>query len=285
MPAFPSWRRCASSIPTARGRFRHHPRPRHRHARNAGAHTRVHSADRKIPMLTINLLQALPRTPLWDRLQCGRAARRRRDPRIQCRLPAALRRCRRGLETLRRRSLPARGALPALRLQRPPHLSQPAAAAGLAGARLLGQHRQGDAHPGERPRPRRRLRELPPHLLAPCRAALAAGPHRGRDSRRPRRASLHHLRRRRRHPQRLLLFASGGARPCTDRPCARGKTRMKATRTRIAAGRYDPKLGSASHGVRHGNLFKMVTIMTAARAAPTRGGLARLRKPRGENAR
>ena len=45
-----------------------------------------------IPMLTINLLQALPRTPLWDRLKRDRPADRGRGPRVQCRLPPALRR-------------------------------------------------------------------------------------------------------------------------------------------------------------------------------------------------
>ena len=37
----------------------------------------------QIPMLTINLLQALPKTPLWDRLRDGRPAKRRRGPRVR----------------------------------------------------------------------------------------------------------------------------------------------------------------------------------------------------------
>ena len=46
----------------------------------------------QIPMLTINLLQALPKTPLWDRLEQGGSARRRSDAREQRALPAAVRR-------------------------------------------------------------------------------------------------------------------------------------------------------------------------------------------------
>ena len=47
----------------------------------------------QIPMLTMNLLQALPRTPLWDRLKREQPADRgRRRPRIERRVPDALRR-------------------------------------------------------------------------------------------------------------------------------------------------------------------------------------------------
>ena len=46
-----------------------------------------------IPMLTINLLQALPKTPLWDRLKAAGRLVGRSDARKQCVLPAALRRC------------------------------------------------------------------------------------------------------------------------------------------------------------------------------------------------
>ena len=47
--------------------------------------------ESQIPLLTINLLQALPKTPLWDRLRTRKPADRRRRPRFQCRFPAALR--------------------------------------------------------------------------------------------------------------------------------------------------------------------------------------------------
>ena len=43
-----------------------------------------------IPTLTINLLQALPKTPLWDRLKKAGRLNERSGPRKQCRLPAAL---------------------------------------------------------------------------------------------------------------------------------------------------------------------------------------------------
>jgi biotin synthase-like enzyme len=45
--------------------------------------------ESQIPLLTINLLQALPKTPLWDRLE-RRPPDRGRGPRLQCRFPAAL---------------------------------------------------------------------------------------------------------------------------------------------------------------------------------------------------
>ena len=52
----------------ARDHVRHHPRPRFR-----DADTEQRLKDfidlSQIPMLTINLLQALPKTPLWDRLK------------------------------------------------------------------------------------------------------------------------------------------------------------------------------------------------------------------------
>ena len=44
----------------------------------------------QIPMLTINLLQALPKTPLWDRLARDGPHHRRHDARIERPLPAAL---------------------------------------------------------------------------------------------------------------------------------------------------------------------------------------------------
>jgi len=46
--------------------------------------------ESKIPLLTINLLQALPKTPLWDRPRARKPANRRREPRFECRFPAAL---------------------------------------------------------------------------------------------------------------------------------------------------------------------------------------------------
>ena len=76
-----------------RGHLRHHPRPRHRHATIPKAGSRISSTSRNIPMLTINLLQALPKTPLWDRLRARRTGSSNDPtPRKQRALPAALRR-------------------------------------------------------------------------------------------------------------------------------------------------------------------------------------------------
>ena len=44
----------------------------------------------QIPLLTINLLQALPQTPLWDRLKKEGPPQRGRGPRFQRRLPVAV---------------------------------------------------------------------------------------------------------------------------------------------------------------------------------------------------
>ena len=59
----------------------------------------------QIPMLTINLLQALRSTPLWDRLEKDDRLDRRRRPRIERALPLALRRCRAHVAPLHEGSL------------------------------------------------------------------------------------------------------------------------------------------------------------------------------------
>ena len=59
---------------------------------DTGKHLLEFVEQSQIPMLTMNLLQALPRTPLWDRLKREQPADRgRRRPRIQRRVPHALR--------------------------------------------------------------------------------------------------------------------------------------------------------------------------------------------------
>ena len=71
--------------------------------------------ESQIPLLTINLLQALPKTPLWDRLEReGRLRQRRRQPRFQCRFPAALRPGRQFLAQMHGSRLPAGKAVRAL---------------------------------------------------------------------------------------------------------------------------------------------------------------------------
>ena len=75
--------RCRSEVDRDPQRSRHgggrghHPRAGHRHPRDRSRIIDFVETS-QIPMLTINLLQALPQTPLWDRLG-ARAAGRRRD--------------------------------------------------------------------------------------------------------------------------------------------------------------------------------------------------------------
>ena len=51
------------------GRLRHHHGARHRQAGDRPTRCSPLSMQSQIPLLTINLLQALPKTPLWDRLE------------------------------------------------------------------------------------------------------------------------------------------------------------------------------------------------------------------------
>ena len=51
-----------------RSHVRHHPRSRYRHRRHRGEAQSLYRRS-NVPILTINLLQALPKTPLWDRLK------------------------------------------------------------------------------------------------------------------------------------------------------------------------------------------------------------------------
>ena len=51
------------------GRVRHHHGARHRHAARPRDALLDFIEQSQIPLLTINLLQALPKTPLWDRLE------------------------------------------------------------------------------------------------------------------------------------------------------------------------------------------------------------------------
>ena len=62
-------------------------------SRDSGARILEFLEQSKIPMATINLLQALPRTPLWDRLQQENRLLDEEDlrARIECGLQAALR--------------------------------------------------------------------------------------------------------------------------------------------------------------------------------------------------
>ena len=68
----------------------------------------------QIPMLTINLLQALPKTPLWDRLEKADRLGGRSGARKQRALPAALRRGGRDVAALHRLCQRSRAAVRAL---------------------------------------------------------------------------------------------------------------------------------------------------------------------------
>ena len=129
--------------------------------------------ESQIPLLTINLLQALPQTPLWDRLETRRAADRGRGPRFQRRFPAALRRrsSARGANAwgaptsrrscLRATSISATTPIPT------------GSSAGHAGADDLGQHQARPDHAAQHLLEGRRARRLPERVLE-VRAAAAA---------------------------------------------------------------------------------------------------------------
>ena len=99
-----------------------------------------------IPLLTINLLQALPKTPLWDRLATRKPADRGRQPRFQCRFPAALRPGRQFLAEMHGSRVRAGEALCALPASGGLHLCQPAQGAGDARAEELGQYQARPDH-------------------------------------------------------------------------------------------------------------------------------------------
>ena len=162
-----------------------HPRPQYQHARDA---TNTHETPARIgdfvrrfsiSMLTINLRQALPLTSL----------------RAETYSPGA--------------------ALPPFHWERGAYRSKPQPSAGVCATRVMVESAQGGAESLDAPAARGTPCGLLSPLLATRGAALAAGPHRGRDSRRTRRPSPHHLGARRRDRQRecvLLLLEAALAR-------------------------------------------------------------------------
>ena len=72
------------------GRLGDHHGARHRHRRRPPSNLLDFIDRSNIPLLTINLLQALPNTPLWTRLAGGRAHRRRRRREFERRLRSPL---------------------------------------------------------------------------------------------------------------------------------------------------------------------------------------------------
>ena len=184
----------------------------------------------QIPMLTINLLHALPHTPLWDRLK--RAGRLPGDvgAREQCRLPAPLRR--RGGELAAQHRLRQRSGKP-VRALAPPR------------SRRFRRQPQGEDWPGEGGWSNLRhgavmvwrvtlhiclLSDFPQAVLAPHEARVAS-----RADRRPPQRGFHelppdplHARRTARRPERLHIIRprSGPPRwPPPTRRQARSRSR------------------------------------------------------------
>ena len=79
----------------------------------------------KIPVLTINLLEALPRTPLHRRLQAEGRLIEEEGRAVERGLQAAVRRCRRHVAAHVFDRVRAGGDLPPLRVQPGAHVSQP----------------------------------------------------------------------------------------------------------------------------------------------------------------
>ena len=119
----------------------------------------------KIPLLTINLLQALPKTPLWDRL--AREGRLIEDDRagLQRPVPTAVRTRGHELAQLHEGRLPARQGLRALQPSGRAHIPEPAEAARRARVHSR-RHPAGLADVGAGHLDRRRCRRLQMGLLA-----------------------------------------------------------------------------------------------------------------------
>ena len=154
--------------------------------------------ESQIPLLTINLLQALPQTPLWDRLEKRRPAdRRRRRPRLQRRVPAALRSGGQFLAQMHGSRLPAGKAVRALPVSVRLHLCAADQGAGHARAEELGQYQARPDHAAEHLLEGRRARRLQKSVLEVRAGPAAARRYRGPDRLGDDRASSDHVRARR----------------------------------------------------------------------------------------
>ena len=130
----------------------------------------------QIPMLTMNLLQALPRTPLWDRLKREQRLIENDDSResnVAFRMPydevlAMWREC------MRVAYEPDRADRP-LRAPDPRHLSQPPAAAEQPAACVMAQHQARADHAVAHLLVGRHQGRLPPRVLAVRVARLMRG--------------------------------------------------------------------------------------------------------------
>jgi len=142
----------------------------------------------KIPMLTINLLYALPMTPLWRRLEKeGRIlsdGTGGEESNVKFLLPREIVR-RNWLQAVAESNLPEK-PLPPLPAPDREHVSAPVPAGSPAEGRE-GRRRQRTEDPRPDPLARRRPLGLPQHLLAHGPAGPEVGQHRGRHPRRTRR--------------------------------------------------------------------------------------------------
>ena len=179
--------------------------------------------ETQIPLLTINLLQALPQTPLWDRLEReGRLVNDDdgRDSNVEFLLPYD--QVVEFLAQMHGSRLPAGKAVRALPVPVRLHLCAADQGAGHARAEELGQHQARPDHAEEHLLESRRARRLQEGVLEVCAGAIAAWRYRGADSLLAARPSSDHVRACRigRSAERVELFdpAARSLGPCRVSP-------------------------------------------------------------------
>ena len=161
----------------------------------------------QIPMLTINLLQALPKTPLWDRLEAAGRLDEDGGREFERRLCSPLRRGIAQLAPFDPPRLHPGSDLSPLRLECGAHLHQSDRPAVVPGAPQPGQPAPRLRDHNETAGSGRAIWRLPPQLLANGLARAARRTHRGADPCRDRRASYDRLRARlRRGARERILF-------------------------------------------------------------------------------
>ena len=160
----------------------------------------------QIPMLTLNLLQALPRTPLWDRLKRDNriSEEEGRESNVVFKMPYEQTVAH--LARMPRACLRSAAAVRALRLPVAPHLAEPAAASARPAHRQEPQARP--RHAGQGLLEARGRRRLPADFWAFAWPRLKTGPHRRGDRHRDHRQAPDHLfpQGLRRRTQRVALF-------------------------------------------------------------------------------
>ena len=110
---------------------------------DTGRHLVEFIEQSRIPIVTINLLQALPRTPLWDRLQGERRLVEDDGREFECGFPPTLRDGDRDLARLHGARLPAESGLCPLPAPGDRDLCQSTATTKQSAARILAQHPAG----------------------------------------------------------------------------------------------------------------------------------------------